>query len=125
MASFNFTDFYLGYPGHPRFRNLIFVEDEILRVIIQKWEVILFTNKGELFGDLDFGGDLPIYLHETRLSAESIENDLKEQIGKYISEINGIDYVLKVTFFEDPERFQEYMEVYFQIKELDVYFIFG
>jgi hypothetical protein len=125
MASFNFTDFYLGYPGHPRFRNLIFVEDEILRVIIQKWEVILFTNKGELFGDLDFGGDLPIYLHETRLSAESIEIDLKEQIGKYISEINGIDYVLKVTFFEDPERFQEYMEVYFQIKELDVYFIFG
>jgi hypothetical protein len=125
MASFNFTDFYLGYPGHPRFRNLIFVEDEILRVIIQKWEVILFTNKGELFGDLDFGGDLPIYLHETRLSAESIEIDLKEQIGKYISEISGIDYVLKVTFFEDPERFQEYMEVYFQIKELDVYFIFG
>lgn len=124
MATFNFTDFYIGYPGHPRFRDMALIEDEALRVIVQKWEMILFTNKGELFFDLDFGGDLPIYLHETRLSSESIEKDLKEQIGRYIPEINGIDYVLKVTFFDHPERFEEAMEVYFQLKDMDVYMIF-
>jgi hypothetical protein len=123
MANFNFTDFYLGYPGHPRFRDLDLVEDDVIRVIVQKWEMILFTNKGEVFFDTEFGGDLPYYLHQTRLSSDSILTDLKSQIGRYIPEINGIDYVLTVSFFEDPERYQEYMEVYFQIRDLDVYLV--
>lgn len=123
MATFNFTDFYLGYPGHPRFRDMALIEDEVLRVIVQKWEMILFTNKGELFGDLDFGGDLPVYLHETKLASETIEADLRTQISVYIPEIKGIDYTLKVTFFDHPERFEEMMEVYFQLRDLDVYLI--
>ena len=123
MASFNFTDFYLGYPGHPRFRDKALIEDEVLRVIVQKWEMILFTNKGELFFDTEFGGDFPVYLHETKLSSDTIEADLRNQIGVYIPEIKGIDYVLKVTFFDHPERFEEMMEVYFQLRDLDVYLV--
>lgn len=125
MANFNFTDFYLGYPGHPRFRELDLIEDDVIRVIVQKWEMILFTNKGEVFFDTEFGGDLPFYLHQTRLSSDTIENDLKQQIGSYIPEINGIDYTLTVSFFEDTERYQEYMEVFFQIRDLDVYLVVG
>lgn len=123
MANFNFTDFYLGYPGHPRFRDMALVEDEVLRVIVQKWEMILFTNKGEVFFEPDFGGDLPKYLHETKLSAETIEADLRGQIGAYIPEIKGIDYTLKVTFLDHPERFEEVMEVYFSVRDLDVYLV--
>ena len=47
--AFNFTDFYIEYPGHPRFRDLQIIEDDVVRIILQKWEMILFTNKGELF----------------------------------------------------------------------------
>ena len=125
MSNFNFTDFYLGYPGHPRFRTPELIEDDVIRVIVQKWEMILFTNKGEVFFDTEFGGDLPYYLHETRLSAETIEGDLKGQIAKYIPELNNINYKLKITFFEDPERFQEYMEVFFEVADLDVYLVVG
>ncbi len=123
MANFNFTDFYLGYPGHPRFRDPALVEDEVLRVIIQKWEMILFTNKGEVFFDPEFGGNLPYYLHETKLSSETIEADLRGQISLYIPEITEIDYVLKVTFLDHPERFEEVMEVYFSVRDLDVYLV--
>ena len=119
--AFDFTDFYIEYPGHPRFRDLQIIEDDVIRVILQKWEMILFTNKGELFFDPAFGGDLAKLLHETRLSAETIEGDLKGQINSYISELNGIPYTLKVTFYEDPERYQEYMEVYFSLADYDIY----
>ena len=85
--------------------------------------MILFTNKGELFCDPEFGGDLPYYLHQTRLSEQSIEDDLRVQISKYIPEIEGIQFTLKVSFFEDPERYQEYMEVFFQVRDLDVYYV--
>jgi hypothetical protein len=117
----DFTDFYIEYPGHPRFRDLQIIEDDVVRVILQKWEMILFTNKGELFFEPAFGGDLEKLLHETRLSAETIETDLKGQINSYISELTGVPYTLKVTFYEDPERHQEYMEVYFSIADYEIY----
>ena len=119
--AFDFTDFYIEYPGHPRFRDLQIIEDDVVRIILQKWEMVLFTNKGELFFNPGFGGDLERLLHETRLSAETIEGDLNGQINSYISELNGVPYTLKVTFYEDPERHQEYMEVYFSIADYEIY----
>ena len=121
MNSFNFTDFYIGYEGHPNFRSPELIEDDVIRVIVQKYEMILFTNKGELLGDPNFGGDLESLLNETRLSAEAVEGDLRAQIADYIPEIDGIDYSLKVEFFEDPERYQEYMVIGFTIKDYEVY----
>ena len=123
--NFNFSDFYISYPGHPNFNNSELVEDDIIRVIIQKYEMIIFTNKGELFGDLNFGADLLELLNETRLSSETIESDIKKQITEYIEEIAGMNYTLKVTFYEDPDRYQEYMEVLFQISEYDVFAVIG
>ncbi len=119
--NFNFIDFYIGYPGHPSFKDAEIIEDDLVRVIIQKYEMILFTNKGELLGDPFFGGDLVRLLHETRLSSEAIEAELLVQIQEYIPELNGIDYSLTVEFFEDPDRYQEYMTVDFTIAGYQVY----
>ena len=123
--NFNFTDFYIGYPGHPRFRDPGVIEDDIIRVIIQKYEMILFTNKGEVFGDLNFGMDLEELLFETKLSADSIEAMINSQIAEYISEVANTNYTLTVSFFEDPERYQDYMEILFNIKDYEVYTVVG
>lgn len=117
----NYIDFYISYPGHPRFTTGEIIEDDVIRVIVQKYEMIIFTNKGDLFGDPNFGGDLYLLLHETRLSAQAIENDLRDQIDKYIPEISNIEYFLLVEFFDDPERHQEYMEITFRINDYEVY----
>ena len=119
--AFDFSDFYIEYPGHPRFRDLRIIEDDIVRIILQKWEMILFTNKGEVFFNPGFGGDLERLLNETRLSAETIESDLNGQINSYISELSGVPYTLRVTFYEDPERYQEYMEVYLSLADYEIY----
>ena len=121
MANFNFSDFYLGYPGHPRFRDKELIEDDVIAVIVQKWEMILFTNKGEVFGDPEFGADLPKLLFETKVSATNVENDIRDQISTYIPEIRSIPYKLSVSFYQDPENYQDVMEVFFTIKEYDVY----
>lgn len=119
--AYNFTDFYIEYPGHPRFNDTQIIEDDLIRIILQKWEMIIFTNKGELFCEPNFGGDLQKYLHETRLSAETIEDSLKGQINAYIPELNSITYTLSVNFYDDPERYQEYMTIEFQLSEYSVY----
>lgn len=116
----SFIDFYIGYPGHPRFRDLDLIEDDVIRVIIQKYEVIIFTNKGEVFGEPSLGADLYELLHETRLSAESIQSDIISQINRFIPEIQGIEYTVEVNFFEHPEKHEEYMTVDFTIAGYEV-----
>jgi len=120
MSNFNFIDFYIGYPGHPSYRTPDIIEDDVVRVIVQKYEVIIFTNKGELLGDPNFGADLVKLLHETRISAESVEVDIKAQIADYIPEIDGLEYELSVEFLEDPERHQEVMVVNFTLNGYQV-----
>lgn len=123
MANFDFKDFYIGYPGHPRFKDLKLIEDDLIRVIIQKYEMILFTNKGDVFGDPDFGGDLTLLLHQTKLSAETIKRDLLSQIYTYIPELinNDIDFKLELEIFPHPDKFEEYMVIEFTLAGYDVY----
>lgn len=121
MANFNFIDFYIRYPGHPDYIPLELIEDDVVKVIIQKYEMILFTNKGEVLGEPNFGGDLTLLLHETKLSSESIQGELMAQIADYIPEIDNMNYELVVNFYDDPERYQEYMEINFTINGYQVY----
>jgi len=122
MASnFNFIDFYIRYPGHPDYIPLELIEDDVVKVIIQKYEMILFTNKGEVLGEPNFGGDLTLLLHETKLSSESVQGELMAQIADYIPEIDKMSYELAVNFYDDPENYQEYMEINFTINGYEVY----
>lgn len=120
MATFNFSDFYISYPGHPRFNDKELIEDEVVKVIVQKYEMIVFTNKGEVLGDPNFGADLPRLLFETKVSASFVEKDIRDQINQYIPEISTIPYELSVSFYQDPENYQDVMEIFFKISEYDV-----
>ena len=120
MAEFDFKDHYIGYKGHPRFVINKIIEDDVIRVIIQKYEMILFTNKGELFGDPDFGCDLPILLFQTRISAQNVKRIIQNQINTYITELANTNYQLEVTITNDPENYQEVMIIDFQIADVEV-----
>jgi len=121
MANFNFIDFYICYPGHPMFRELELIEDDVIRVIIQKYEMIIFTNKGEVLAEPNLGANLNELLHETRLSSEAIEGEIMAQIADYIPEVDSVSYQLSVEFFEDPERYQEYMVINFEVADYQIY----
>lgn len=121
MAVFDFKDHYIGYPGHPRFTINKIVEEDIIRVIIQKYEMLIFTNKGELFGDPDFGCDLPKLLFQTKISAESVRKLILQQIKKYIPELSTTNFTLQTSFFQDPENYQDVLQIDFQLADYEVY----
>jgi hypothetical protein len=120
MAEFDYREFYIGYPGHPRFTINKIIVDDLLRVIIQKYEMILFTNKGELLGDPDFGCDLERLLWQTKISASAVKRLIISQIDNYIPELQGTNYELEVEFFENPENFQDAMSINFTIADFEV-----
>ena len=121
MAELDFKDHYIGYLGHPKFIVNKIVEDDVIRVIIQKYEMLLFTNKGELLGDSNFGCDLQRLLFETRIAKSGVRTIIIDQINEYIPEIQNVNYIIDVEFSTDPENFQEVMEINFTIADYEVY----
>ena len=118
--SVDFKDHYIGFIGHPKFIVNKIIEDDPIRVIIQKYEMLIFTNKGELLGDPDFGCDLLRILFQTRISNTNVKNTIIQQINKYIPEIAGIEYSLNVSFVDNPDKYQEIMVIDFQLTDYKV-----
>jgi hypothetical protein len=121
MATFDFTDFYVLYRGHPKYTEGAINESEILNVMVQKYEVMLFTNQGEVLGEPDFGANLLDLLYQTKVSSEFVKSRINEQIQRYIPELSRTNYTLNVIFVQDPERFQEIMFVNLKFADVDVY----
>jgi hypothetical protein len=125
MAAFDFTDFYILYRGHPRYTPLQINESEVINVIVQKYETMLFTKKGEVLGDPNFGADLLDLLYQTRVSADFVKDRINQQIQQYIPELFQTNYNLNVVFTQDPERFQDIMFVNLRFLDVDIYAQFG
>lgn len=119
MAS-DFKDFYIKFPGHPKFNDIEIIEDEIIKVIVQKIEMIIFTNRGELLGDPNFGADMLRYLHSTNVNADFVKSDLTKQFSDYIPELDEINYELEVRFAKNPLEYSDMMFIDIKIRDMEV-----
>ena len=88
----DFRDLYSRWEDHPRYNSRTVVEDDPVEVIVQKLEMVLYTNQGDVIGDVEFGADLIYYLWQTELSNENLRQLIVEQIELYIPELVQIGY---------------------------------
>jgi hypothetical protein len=116
----DFTDFYILYEGVPKYNSAELVEDDLIRVIIQKYQMILFTIKGEILGEPDFGANLDELLYETTVSEQFVQETIEEQLSVYVPEILGSAFSVKVVFVQDPENYQEMMFINLTIADYDI-----
>lgn len=118
--AFDFSDFYIQYEGVPKYNSAELVEDDLIRVIIQKYQLILFTIKGEVLGDPDFGANLDELLYETTVSEAFVRDIIQDQLQTYVPEIMGTSFDIKVVFVQDPENFQDMMFINLTIADYDI-----
>ena len=121
MNTIDFRDFYIKYKGHPNYVSSEIIEDDVVNVIIQKYEMILFTNKGEVLGEPDLGCDLLMLLNEKKVASNYVESVIRRQISKYIPELDSMNYSLSVAFTEDVQNYQDIMYIYFQLADYEVF----
>lgn len=124
MANIDLRDLYIKYKGHPKFSTNKVIEDDTVSVIVQKYEVILFTNKGEVFGLPDFGCNLEELLYQTKVSSSYVADEIKGQIQRYIPELVNMNYRLRVEFVRDSS-YQEAMVIYFTLADYEVFAAVG
>ena len=122
MALRDVKDLVIRYPGHPKYEPGRIIEDDEIEVIVQKLEMILFTNKGEVLGNIDIGANLEYYLWQTRVTTGNLKNKVEEQIATYIPELISIGYSFDVQLFEGTLRDILYLN--FVIKGYNIDFVF-
>lgn len=122
MALKDVKDLVIRYPGHPKYEPDRIIEDDEVEVIVQKLEMILFTNKGEVLGDIDLGVNLEYYLWQTKVTTGNLKFKVEEQIVKYIPELIKIGYTFDLQLYEGTLRDILYLN--FVIKGYNIDFIF-
>ena len=98
----DFIDFYIKNINEPKFNDTLIVEDDIINVIIQKYKLIIFTNKGDVLGDPNFGADIelllfsiidPQYICQAETSISHYLNDYKLS-GYSIKEVEQTELII-------------------------------
>ena len=117
----DFKDFYIRYPGHTKYVPNKMIQDDTIEVVVQKLEMLLFTQTGELFGDIGFGSDLEYYLWQTDIPSNDLRNLITTQISNYIPELEQIGYTLKINIFEGTV--QDILVLDFVIKGFNIEFV--
>ena len=125
MSSIDFTDFYIIGPDDPYYVDNEVITSEIIEVIIQKYKMVLFTNKGEVMGDQNFGADLLELLYETKVSESYVRSVIEQQIQTYIPELLNTNFTLQVIFTQDPNNFQDMMFILLSFADYNIYAQFG
>jgi phage baseplate assembly protein W len=97
------------------------VENDVINVIVQKLEMLLFTRTGEVYGQPDFGADLEFYLWQTSVSVKDLRTLIVNQITTYIPELDTMGYTLTINVYEGSV--QDILVLEFVIKGYNVEFI--
>ena len=117
----DFKDFYIKDPKSIKYVVNKMIEDDVINVLVQKLEMLLFTKTGELYGQFEFGADLEFYLWQTDVSVKDFRNLIISQISTYIPELDTIGYSLQDNIYEGPV--QDTLVLDFVIQGYNVEFI--
>jgi hypothetical protein len=117
----DFKDFYIRGEKSLKYVVNKMIESEVIDVVVQKLEMLLFTNTGEVYGQPEFGADLEYYLWQTDVTVKDLKSMIISQIGTYIPELETMGYQLNINVYEGSV--QDILVLDFIIKGYNVEFI--
>ena len=120
----DYRDFYIAWRGHGNYKEGKIIVEERVRVVVQKMELCLFTNKGDFMADDEFGCDIEFYLWKTKASAEFIKAVVAEQFNTYIPELQTMNLQLDVYITPKEDSFLDVLVIDIQIEDYPMQVIF-
>ncbi|MCK9446986.1 hypothetical protein M0Q50_09070 [bacterium] len=91
-------DIYIRNPEDPNFKYGILEHNDVIESIITKIKMILGTRSGQVFGDIAFGVGIEDYIFETKINKVQLEEKIKMQFDRYISECKDYQINPEISF---------------------------
>ena len=118
----DYKDFTIRYDGHPKYNEYKIVEDDLLNIIFQKLEMIIFTNQGDVMSDPNLGANIAFFLWKTKVPSNTIEKSINEQIIQYVPELLSLEYSVTVNLYQGSVKDIAYIII--KIKDFKITYIF-
>tara|TARA_R110000803_G_scaffold109426_4_gene177817 strand:+ start:3592 stop:3948 length:357 start_codon:yes stop_codon:yes gene_type:complete len=97
-------DFYVKDLGDPNFDvNKVHSESELAQVLTQI-ETMLFTNRGDVMGDPEFGANLEDLVYTLNSNEQEIQAIVRNQLDIYVPLAQKYDTRITVQFYKGNVR---------------------
>jgi hypothetical protein len=87
-------------------------ERDSVRVLLQKIKMIMFTRKGDVLGDPNFGMSLEDLLFEFGFSANELRLAFDQQLVAYVPEASSFNLRFDINFVPGTVRDLAYIDIY-------------
>jgi hypothetical protein len=115
-------EFYVKAIGDPGFNIEKLQQDSDISMLLTQIETILFTRKGSVLGNPDFGANLEDYVYELRYNDYLIKKVINDQIQKYVPLAQKYPVDIQVDFAEESNRHLMFLDITVDSKfQLGVY----
>jgi len=92
------SEIYIRNPEDPNFKINVLHHNDPVESIISKIKMLFGTRQGQILGDLNFGLGIEDLIFETRVNKIQLEEDIKTQIGQYVTESSQYKIIPSVSF---------------------------
>ncbi len=105
-------------PDDPKYRaDQVEITDD-LEATLQGIRMTLFTNRGEVLGDPDFGVSLNNYLFEFSVDPFSVAREAADQINRYVGETRKRKIEVKPSIYADQVSNRDILVLLINVPEI-------
>lgn len=104
-------EFYVRSLTDPNFKPNKLQQDDDISLLLTQLETILFTTRGSVLSDLDFGCNLESYVYELRYNDYLIKNAINAQINKYVPLAKKYPVTVDVDITTEVDRHVLFVDV--------------
>jgi len=97
-------ELYIKIPGDPNYNSTQAVIGNEVEQLKTQIETILFTKKGDIMGDSNFGANIEDLIYEFNFNEEQIKREINDQLLRYCPLSNKYNVRVDVEFYRGKVR---------------------
>lgn len=104
-------EFYVRSLTDPNFKPNKLQQDDEISLLLTQLETILFTTKGSVLGQPDFGCNLEDYVYELRYNDFLIKKAIDKQIARYVPLAGKYPVSVSIDITDETERHVLFVDI--------------
>jgi phage baseplate assembly protein W len=104
-------ELYIKTIGDPNFDADQIQTDEDIQLLLTQIETLIFTNKGEVMGNPDFGLNIEDYVYSFRYNDTMLQSMIQEGISRYVPLSYKYPVSVNVEFTPATEKNMVFIDI--------------
>ena len=104
-------EFYIRDIGDPHYDSTEIQTSSEISMLLTQLETLLFTRRGDVMGDPEFGANLDDYVYALRYNETMLKGVIEKQIAYYIPLAAKYNTQVEVTFTDQDTRHLLFVDI--------------